>query len=327
MKEYFWALSPNPAQFIAITDFRTPLMMHAQEKKYRHIFINPTDIGGRFAALSYFGLIPYALMGGDVIALMEQAHTTHEVFSTDSSNAAQTLTQRLFDHHQAGRNKLYFEIAPSFVNLRLWIEQLVAESTGKSGFGLLPVLSGAPHTDGFVETIQIQKVEDLAHEFLRWECATAMLGAMLKINPFDEPNVVQSKQNTTQFLQNDDCAQAVHSALQKTIVPLKDASRFIEDVHAPSFVAILNYTHQDLPIGLPKTCAVSHCRGPRYLHSTGQYHKGGPNQGHFVVVVDEQKDLPIPGRPYGFQTLKLAQALGDYEALKATGRKVVMVQV
>lgn len=327
--DYFFGLCPKPEQFIAITDFNTPLMHLAEKHKFRHTFINPTDIGGRFAALSYFGMIPFALMGGDVISFFEPAKRMVEECKKDN-NPAVAIANILFENHKAGRNKLYLNIPSQYSNLTQWIEQLIAESTGKQGFGIIPILSEKPGSDGFTVDISIEKTENLGEQFFIWEMATALIGGMLNINPFDEPNVVSSKKNTTNYLKSENPAADIQKQIKETAKSAFDVPGFLKEVASPEFVVALSYlpsTDMIQKFASNVNVPVSICKGPSYLHSTGQLHKGGPNQGRFVIVVDNQEDLPIPGRNYGFQTLKLAQALGDYEALKQAGRKVMMVKV
>lgn len=327
--EYFYGLTPDPQQFIAITDFNTPLMHKAKQMNFRHIFVNPTDIGGRFAALSYFGLIPYALMGGDVISFFETAKEFVEECKKSENNVPYKVAQLLFDNQKAGRNKLYFNIAPQYSLLTNWIEQLVAESTGKHGLGIVPILEGKPGSDGFTVDIHIETTQDLAREFFGWEMATALVGAMMEINPFDEPNVVFSKKNTGTYLQSENAGEEIRSSIAKISKSAFEVPAFIQGISTPEFVAVLSYlpnADQIRKFASKVPVAVSICTGPSYLHSIGQLHKGGPNQGRFVIVVDDQPDLQIPGRNYGFQTLKLAQALGDYQALIQAGRKVILIK-
>jgi glucose-6-phosphate isomerase len=328
--DYFYGLVPNPQQFIAITDFNTPLMHKAKEMNFRHIFINPTDIGGRFAALSYFGLIPFALMGGDVISFVETAKKFVETCKKTDNNPPLKLAQQMFEHTQAGRNKMYFNISKKYSALTQWIEQLVAESTGKHGKGIIPILSGKPGHDGFTVDIDVRTPHDLAHEFFNWKMATAMVGAMMEINPFDEPNVVSSKKNTGSYLQSANAPAEIKNKISGLSKSAFEIPAFLKGITSPEMIFVLSYlpsTEQIQKFASQATVPVSICTGPSYLHSTGQLHKGGPNQGRFVIVVDSQDDLPIPNRNYGFQTLKLAQALGDYEALVQAGRKVMMVKV
>jgi len=328
--EYFFNLCPHPEQFITITDFNTPLMKLAEKNKFRHIFINPSDIGGRFAALSYFGLIPFALMGGDVISFFEHAKNAVEECHSEINNPAMELAEKMFQNHQSGKNKMYFDISPNYSALTLWIEQLVAESTGKQGLGVIPILEGEPSSDGFKIKMQLFQIGDLARQFYLWEMATAMMGAMMEINPFDEPNVVFSKQNTGNYLKSNDSTVVIKKKISEFSKSPFDVPGFLKDMNSPEFIVVLSYLpNADKIKSFAKQASVpiSICTGPSYLHSTGQLHKGGPNQARFVIVVDNQEDLKIPGKTYGFQTLKLAQALGDYEALNQAGRKVMMVKI
>lgn len=327
---YFFHLCPNPQQFIAITDFNTPLMHLARKLQFRHIFINPSDIGGRFSALSYFGLIPLALMGGDLLSFFEYARNAVDTCIRISDNPALELAEKIFSNHQAGRNKMFFDISSDYQALSLWIEQLVAESIGKQGIGIIPILQGKPSDDSMVVNIGVSCIEDLAKEFYQWEMATALLGAMLEINPFDEPNVVSSKKNTTTYLESSDACEQIRHKIHQISQPIFNTPLFLKEIQPPELIFVLSYLSNTHPIQnliQHSSVSVSVCTGPSYLHSTGQLHKGGPNQGRFIIVVDAQEDLKIPGKPYGFQTLKLAQALGDYEALKKSDRKVILVTI
>lgn len=327
--EYFFNLCPRGEQFIAITDFNTPLMHAAEKHKFRHTFVNPSDIGGRFSALSYFGLVSFGLMGGDVISFFEQARKTVEEYKKEN-NAAFLLAQTIFENHQSGKNKMYLNITPSYSNFGFWVEQLIAESTGKQGLGVIPILEGMPGPDGFVVNVNIQNVDELATEFFKWEMATAFLGAMMNVNPFDEPNVVSSKKNTGSYLQSSNASESIRNKIKEIAKSPFDVPAFVKGIAAPEFIGVLSYLPNPDKIkafAKQTSVPVSICTGPSYLHSTGQLHKGGPNQGRFIIVVDDQDDLQIAGRPYGFQTLKLAQALGDYDALIGAGRKVLLIRI
>ena len=357
--EYFFSICPSPEQFISITDFNTPLMRLSETRKFRHIFVNPSDIGGRFSALSYFGLVPLALMGGNVHNFLACAKETLHSSKDDSAPAAK-LADFLFQNLQEGRNKLTFLASKSISSLPPWIEQLIAESSGKDGQGFLPVIetvetfheweasdrcfivyetSSEHFADRRIQNNsktmirQVLKSDDLAKEFFDWELATAILGSKMNINPFDEPNVVQSKKNTRVYLQN---SKQVYEKINLAVSRLNEISKHLTGTQTPEFIAILSYLPESSDsqmIDLQRSLAAEHHvavtwnRGPCYLHSTGQFHKGGPNQGRFIIFVDDQSDLPIPGRPYGFQTLKQAQALGDFEALKAASRKVMLIKL
>jgi glucose-6-phosphate isomerase len=358
---YFWAQSGERGrQFAAITDPETPLARLAVERGFRRAFHNPTDIGGRYSALSYFGLVPAALIGIDVAGLLQRAHRLAEASAPGvpaRENPAARLGALLGAAAAAGRNKATFVLSPGIAGFGLWVEQLIAESTGKEGTGILPVAGeplGAPAVYGqdrvflalFLKGEQAPEVaaklaalqqaghpvvrleladrEDLGQEFFRWEMATAIAGAMLRINPFDQPNVAESKQNTKEIL-----------AGHQRPVPAAGAAeleRFLEGVRPGDYVALQAYVppgpEQDSALAAIRvrlrdrlTVATTVGYGPRYLHSTGQLHKGGPPVGHFLQIVDPAKeDLPVPGQPYGFGTLEAAQAEGDLRALRARGR-------
>lgn len=353
--EYFFGLCPHPEQFIAITDFNTPLMRYAEEKKFRHIFVNPADIGGRFSALSYFGLVPFALMGGHVEDLLSCAKDASRRCIERRNNPAWEIANFIYENSTQGRNKLTFLTTDSLNLFPYWIEQLIAESTGKEGRGIFPVIenpstfeawnepdrifatfeTSSEHLESKISrphiSRQITMTDELGAEFFIWEFATAILGALFEINPFDEPNVVFSKKKTWGYLQE---PAGIRNRMDQTAKSPSIISDFLGSVKSPEFIAILSYLPESSPYPTqlknmlnPLGVSVSINTGPRYLHSTGQFHKGGPNQGRFIILVDDQTDLPIPGENYGFQTLKIAQALGDYEALQEAYRKVVMVKI
>lgn len=358
--DYFYDICPRPEQFIAITDFNTPLMRRAEQLHFRHIFVNPANIGGRFAALSYFGLVPLALMGGDVQNFLACAKDTVRDCQKTENNPAVSLATFLFENAKSGRNKLTFLATTTISALPHWIEQLIAESTGKHGHGILPVLEtpqtfneweakdrmwlvyqtsnetlrsleelqGKPH---LVRTIE--KTDDLAKEFFLWEFSTALLGAMMEINPFDEPNVVESKKNTITYLEEPG---HVATRIQSACTTIENSDELLNGIQPPEFIGILSYgslhtsmvtQHLKTKLAAKYHVPVTVSSGPGYLHSTGQFHKGGVNQGRFIILIDDQNDLPIQGRSYGFQTLKLAQALGDFEALRQADRKVLMAKI
>lgn len=355
--DHFFSLCPHPEQFIAITDFNTPLMRHAEEKKFRHIFVNPSDIGGRFSALSYFGLVPFALMGGHVEDLLACAKEAIRLCQQTSSNPAAYIAKFIFANAQEGRDKLTFLTVPSLRSFPKWIEQLIGESTGKDQKGICPVIEDLPTFEGWnqkdrtfvvfttscehidieskisrpVISRTIKKTDELGLEFFIWEFATALLGNLLEINPFDEPNVVFSKKKTSGYLRD---PSGIDLKISEVTSPSSVISDFIKNTRIPEYIAILSYLPEsnDYPYQLKNrmgklelSTIVSH--GPGYLHSTGQFHKGGPNSGRFILLIDDQPEVLIPGQNYGFQTLKLAQALGDFEALKEANRKVIMVKI
>ena len=354
--------------FIAVTDPGTSMVEHATKHGYRRIFINPEDIGGRFSALSLFGLVPAALMGIDPALLLDGAAPMVDACrSDDDDNPGLALGQYMAEHALAGRDKLTLLLPASMSALGLWIEQLVAESTGKQGRGVLPivdepvtapghlddygrdrafVLVSEPTDDTALERRQalvgaghpvmhLQSTpQDLGAEFFRWEFATAVAGAWLDVNPFDEPNVKDAKSRT----------QALLSRGEPLPVdpPLVERGTFLGRSHrnpdidpGSSFVAILDYLPQDAhradaiaqvraAIRRRTKAATTYGAGPRYLHSTGQFHKGGTNSGLFLLLTGaDATATQVPGADYTFSRLKHAQALGDYEALAANNRHVV----
>lgn len=370
MERFFWqemtrALGDGAGRhFVAITDPGTALHDLARTRGYREIFVNPPDIGGRFSALSLFGLVPAAVIGAPVDALLDGGTAMADgCRQHNRTNAGLELGAFMGAAARDGRDKLTVALAPSFAALGLWIEQLVAESTGKHGKGLLPVVDeplGRPDEYGddraFVSIASESDAADedrltaleaagfpvlrlsirhdgLGAEFFRWEFATAVAGAALGINPFDEPNVSEAKEKTKALLADyaahgrfDDDPAAPSAALVR---PAIDAIR------PGDYVAFLSY----LPGESGVESAIAEIRnalrrkfkvastfglGPRYLHSTGQYHKGGPNTCVAIVITaDDRTQTPIPEAGYSFSVLKRAQALGDVQALAAHDRRVV----
>ncbi len=359
--------------FIAITDPDTSLGAHATAHGYRHTFINPADIGGRFSALSLFGLVPAALMGIDPASLLESAETMVGACRLEGDdadeNAGVVLGEFMATQAKAGRDKLTVLLPDSMAALGLWIEQLVAESTGKLGTGVLPIVD-EPAAADFAEygkdrafvlvadpaaptavsrrqalaaaghpVLHLQSTPaHLGAEFFRWEFATAIAGILLNVNPFDEPNVRDAKSRT----------QALLSRGEPLPVdpPLVERHGVLGRSHRPDgvnraggFVAILDYMPQDsgrhaavarvrAAIRRRTKAATTYGVGPRYLHSTGQFHKGGTNAGLFLLLTaDDAAQTAVPGADYTFSRLKHAQALGDYEALCANGRHVVHMHV
>ncbi|MTV25786.1 glucose-6-phosphate isomerase [Nitriliruptoraceae bacterium ZYF776] len=341
-------------QLVAITDPGSSLDALAREQGFRAVFHGQPDVGGRFSALTPFGLVPAALLGVDLDAHLDPAaEVLAAAASTDPEvNTGVVLGAVLAAAHREGRDKLTLLLPGEVASLGAWIEQLVAESTGKHGVGILPVLgedaarlAERPATDRLVVALGDEHdVEPLAAagvpvvqlpwsgpsqlpaEVARFEVATAVVGALLDINPFDQPDVQSAKTATTQVLEE-------HQQL-----PAPDDPReVLGSVTAGDYVALLGFVtpgghdQADLEgaatrlrnrLGVPVTVGI----GPRYLHSTGQLHKGGPDTGVFLVVVGEDpQDAEVPGQPYSFATLKRAQAAGDLQALRAAGRRVALV--
>jgi len=362
------------AHFVAITDDGTALATRARAERFRDVFINPSDIGGRYSALSFFGMVPSALMGQDVRALVAGGQAMLSAASEVASaldNPAVCLGLVMATAAQAGRDKLTLLLPDAFEPFGLWVEQLVAESTGKNGVGIVPVAGepiGSPAAYGhdrlFVDarttapppsgpTVGIDWTDPLAlgAEFMRWEIATAIAGALLRINPFDEPNVQQAKDATNNLLGAFISSGALPSAAPdvtlaggvalrassaaRRALGGRDATALLTLLTAGDYFAQLAYVSpaSDLLPEFERLRAATRDRarvattlgvGPRYLHSTGQLHKGGPNSGVFLLITTgKAADVEIPGHLYTFFTLERAQALGDFASLDAAHRRAV----
>ena len=355
---HFRAIVSDPGRFVAITDPGTPLEKRARSEGFRHVFTNPGDIGGRYSALSYFGLVPCALIGAPLRELVDRADDMRRACGPSvpaSESPAATLGAAIGEAAKAGRDKLTLLLPEEIASFGDWVEQLVAESTGKEGVGVVPVVGeplGDPEvygedrlfvTIGAAEGIDaleragrpVVRLEDrererLGAEFFRWELATAVAGQVLGINPFDQPNVQEAKDATWRILEGG----ALEDPGFDELAPL------LKEVGAGDYVAIMAYldpTSQTrdtlgrarLAIRERYRVATTVGFGPRFLHSTGQLHKGGANNGVFVQVVDASReaDLPIPGRDHSFGTLIDAQALGDLRSLRGRGRRVARVRI
>lgn len=369
--------------FVAITDPGSPFEAHAKELGFRKIFLNFADIGGRYSALSYFGLVPAALMGIDVDQLLDRALSVVSANQRIGAPAIE-LGVELGEHAKAGRDKLTFVLPESLKYLGLWLEQLIAESTGKEGRGILPIALetvGRPSaygkdrvfayirpksatrtaTDAHVEPLReagfpiidivLEDLYDIAGEFMRWEIATAVAGSVIEINPFDQPNVQESKDITKKYVKQLEEAGALPD--EKPTVSLGDVAvfgadgttieaavtSFLQAVKPGDYVCLQAYLTEEPDLDevlaelqaairdkfqVPCTCGY----GPRFLHSTGQYHKGGPNTGHFIQFSQaDGKDAALPGKSYTFGAFRNAQYRGDGDALKAHGRKVMRVEL
>ena len=390
MERFFWAAMTHALgaaagrHFVAITDEGTALQSIAAARGYRDTFLNPSDIGGRFSALSLFGLIPAALVGSGARNLLNAGTTMAQGCRQENhANAGLELGAYIGAAALAGRDKLTVILPPSLETLGLWIEQLVAESTGKHGKGVLPIVDeplGRPEDYGqdraFVvfasdrdgpdpqAVAALQKagvpmlrlttrLDSLGAEFFRWEFATAVAGAALGVNPFDEPNVAEAKAKTKSLLEvylaqgrlpldpplvSDDTVD-VFTRGYGGADPASVVRAAIGSLKPGDYAAFLSY----LPASTSTAEAINGVRvairastrvattfgvGPRYLHSTGQYHKGGPNTAlAFVITADDQTDTEVPGAGYTFSVLKRAQALGDVETLEAHGRRVIRLHV
>ena len=364
------ALGPAAGHaFVAITDPGTPLERLAEARGYRRAFLNPPDIGGRYSALSFFGLVPGALIGVDLEALLdgaldEERHSGPGM--APARNAGVSLGAALGELALAGRDKVTLVLGGPLAPLAAWIEQLLAESTGKDGRGLVPVAGeplGPPEVYGddrvFVavsigdgaalrELDALEqaghpvirwsrtRLEEMGGEFMRWEVATAAAGAVLGVDPFDEPNVAEAKESTRVTLER------IVAGGRLTPEPAggpEDLASLLEQARPGDYVAILAYLERTperderlarlrLAVRDRTRLATTSGYGPRYLHSTGQLHKGGPNTGLFLhLTADEGEDVPIPGERYGFAALRAAQAAGDLEVLRRRGRRVAHVHL
>ncbi|MEJ2040295.1 MAG: bifunctional transaldolase/phosoglucose isomerase, partial [Desulfosarcinaceae bacterium] len=378
------------AHFAAITDRGTPLAELARERNFRRTFLNFEDIGGRYSALSYFGIVPAALMGLDVSEILTRAQRMLRACAADSpvqKSPGMVLGAALGELARQGRDKITFFVPPAMETLGMWLEQLLAESTGKQGTGLLPVTGEPIAPPSFygndrvfvhisldsepddrlarsvaalreagqpVIAIKMKDRLDVAQEFFRWEIATAAAGAVLGINPFDQPNVQESKDNTNRLLavvqENGRLPEDkplladggfqlyLPSGMVEPTLP-RALAHFFEQVRPGDYIALLAYLTEtaavDTLLGRLRLrlqqqfkTATTLGYGPRYLHSTGQYHKGGPGNGLFVqLTCDDTRDLEVPGRPYTFGAFRQAQARGDLEALVAHERRVLRLHL
>lgn len=377
--------------FIAITDPGTQMEKIAKEKKFRHIVLNPADIGGRYSALSFFGMVPAAIMGLDVNQLIGRAEQMAAVCSARvaaSDNPGVRLGTALGILANQGRDKVTFVLSNEISSFATWVEQLIAESTGKEGKGILPVESeeiqdpSLYRPDRVFVSIRLAKDSDtkaltrlralekaghpviwitlndkldIAGEFFRWEFATAVAGAFMGIDPFDQPNVQESKDLTKyyieEFRKNGKLptepprfessgieVYATNGLSQSTSLEVA-LQILLSEIKPGDYVALLAYLKRD-DENWQKLQAIRHAIlratkaattvgfGPRFLHSTGQLHKGGGNNGIFIqITADDSKDLAIPGEPYSYSILKEAQALGDYSALKNHGRRMLRIHL
>ena len=320
--DYFWR---KGRRFAAVTDPGSELEELGRERKFAAVFWGEPTIGGRYSALSPFGLVPAALMGLDVAALMERAAAMQEACRTDR-NPGLELGLALGHAWLEGRDKV---VVPSANGFGLWLEQLLAESTGKNGRGLVPAPGESPDgADRQDREVDVAAPADLGAEFYRWEFATAVAGTLLEINPFDQPNVQEAKDRTEEVLSGHDPGSDPGAGPEGTLEELLDGVQEGDYIAIQAFVDPAREGELEPLIERARAtgCVVTVGLGPRYLHSTGQLHKGGPPTGRFVQVVDEPGDeLAIPGRPFGFRRLIHAQADGDLGALHGRGRPIVRV--
>jgi transaldolase/glucose-6-phosphate isomerase len=325
--DYFWERAGERAeQFAVITDPGSELEQLARDQKFAHVFPGEPTIGGRYSALSPFGIVPAALMGVDVENLRGRAEAMADRCRLAEGPGA-GLGLALGEGWRNGQDKVVVGGPDGF---GLWAEQLLAESTGKEGKGLVPVADGARDgPDRQFYDVALDDPYDLAAEFYRWEFATAVAGAVLGINPFDQPNVQEAKDRTSELLR-------AGGEPELEPEPEGDLDAGLDAAGPGDYVAIqafIDPAREDALAPLVERAAATGCvvttgLGPRYLHSTGQLHKGGPNTGLFIQVVDEIEDeLPIPGRDFGFRALIRAQAAGDFAALRERDRRIVRIRL
>jgi len=356
--------------FVAITDPRTPLAKLAEDEKFWRVFLNPSDIGGRYSVLSYFGLIPAVLAGIDIMTLLDRSDCMREACAScvpTHDNPGAWLGACMGTLVLKGRDKLTLITSPAISSFGVWVEQLIAESTGKDGKGIIPV-AGEPliepdrygddrlfvclrlqdddnsEIDTAIEGIRLSAQPvlvlemrdkyDLGAEFYRWEFATAIAGAILGIHPFNQPNVQQAKDATERILQ-----EYTTSGNLPSVEAAISVAELLTKAEKGTYLAIMAYL-RETP-GTDKALlelrrkvverygiATTLGYGPRFLHSTGQLHKGGPATGLFLqITVDHETDIPIPGMPYTFGVVADAQALGDLRALQSLGRTVARVRL
>ena len=324
--EYFWERTGGRgAQFAAITDPGSDLDQLASERGFRATFAGEPEIGGRYSALSMFGIVPAALMGVDVARFLQVAAEMTLACHGDGGNPGLELGLRLGEGWKEGRDKVCIdETATGF---GLWAEQLIAESTGKQGKGLVPAPGESPEgPDRRRGEVEIADPYDLAGEYYRWEFATAVAGHVLGINPFDQPDVQAAKDKTSEVLAGGEPDLSTRGSLDELLGQAREGDyvciqAFIDPAREQELEPLAARAHET-------GCVVTSGLGPRYLHSTGQLHKGGPNTGLFIQVVDDTGDeLAIPGRDFGFGRLIRSQAAGDFAALEERGRRAIRIRL
>jgi hypothetical protein len=313
-------------RFVAVTDPGSELERVAEEHGFAAVFRGVPSIGGRYSALSPFGLVPAALQGVALVRLLERALETSEACRLpDEGNPGLALGLALGEGWRAGRDKVCVDEADGF---GLWLEQLVAESTGKDGKGLVPAPGeSADGSDRQAQEARLLDLHELGAEMFRWEFAVAVAGHVLGIDPFDQPDVQAAKDRTVEVLAADG---------EAALEPVGSVEELLAQAEPADYVAVQAFVDParegELAPLLARAretgCVVTVGLGPRYLHSTGQLHKGGPNTGLFLQVVDDAGgELPIPGKPFGFRRLLAAQAEGDLGALRERGRRVARIRL
>ena len=374
--DYFYGRAEREAgqkagnRFVVITDPGSPLEGEAIKRRVRRVFPGDPGIGGRYSALSNFGMVPAALAGVDVAEMLRRARKMAERCRGEGEdNPGLRLGAAIGSAALAGRDKLTFFVGPPASRFGMWIEQLVAESTGKEGKGILPVegelpgplfvygedrffggieRTGEREMERSIETLsraghpaahfEIEDALDLGAEMFRWEFATAVAGKLLGINPFDQPNVQEAKDRTNEILEKKSKTGSREPGVEGAMDKVAIRSLF-ESLRPGDYFAITAYIPASaeneralnrirLKVRDAKRVATTVGFGPRFLHSTGQLHKGGPDTGVFLQITAEpQAPVPIPGRPYGFEDVVAAQAAGDLAALRSRGRRALRVHL
>ena len=387
LEAYFWeelinsGIDKPGSHFIAITDPGTSLEKKGKEKGYRQVILANPNVGGRYSALIEFGLVPAALMGIDCRELLEQAMKMDITCGDASENPGVLLGGFLAEEYVAGRDKLTLLADPQLESLGSWIEQLIAESSGKNGKGILPIdlepvqdpnfyggdrvfvyFSNDGRQDHALEelaqsghptiTFRIEDPYDLGAEFLKWETATAVTCAMIGVNAFDQPNVQLSKSITQRMITEIKLNSGLNEekpifrsdevdvygndeALSKSQDISDLINIFLSESKPGDFIGINAFVTRNAgyfsglqkfreALAIKNGLATTLGFGPRFLHSTGQIHKGGKNNGHFLIITeDHDDDIEIPGEGMSFGTLQVAQAIGDMSALQQMGRHVI----
>jgi transaldolase / glucose-6-phosphate isomerase len=373
--DYFYDLAVRElgdkagGRFVVITDPGSPLEKEAAARRVRRIFPGDREIGGRYSALSHFGLVPAAFLGLPIRELVARARRMAEACrGAAGENPGALLGAALGAEALAGHDKLTFSIGEPAGRFGMWLEQLIAESTGKEGKGILPVegeplgppavygadrffvrceISGwedpaaasrlgalAEHGHPIAE-LRLEDTLDLGAEIFRWEFATAVAGRLLGINPFDQPNVQEAKDRTHAIL----AGESSRKAQARAELDQAALSRLLTSIEPGDYFAITAYLAETpeteaalqqirLKVRDGKRVATTVGFGPRFLHSTGQLHKGGPADGVFLQITCEPAaSVPIPGRDWSFGDVVAAQAAGDLAALQARGRRAARVHL
>ncbi len=381
---YFWRLVGRHAatpgrHFAAITDPETPLVTLAREREFRRVFTTPADVGGRYSALTAFGLVPAALLGMDIAGLLDRARAVGASVEAGAvaQNPALELGAAMGELARAGRDKTTFLVSPSLAAYPIWVEQLVAESTGKDGRGIVPVAdeparapdayagdrffvhlycTGDERADAAsferaealaaagqpVAAVELPDLLALGAEMYRAQVAVAAAGAALGIHPFNQPDVQLAKDlanqemsgaGGTESLEDQPVRARDSAALRQALGELAGSVRPGDYVGIQAYLAPADQTTHDLQalrrvLGAWTGAATTLGYGPRFLHSTGQLHKGGANNGVFLQLLDEpQDDLAVPETDFTFGRFIRAQADGDYKALRQRGRRALRVQL